>query len=49
MKYMYYFPKRNKLEISKVLSKFPRKTLNEGNNLFNFLKAVGFIVWTPPF
>ena len=32
----------NKLEISKVLSKFPRKTLNEGNNLFNFLKAVGF-------
>ena len=32
----------NKLEIAKVLSKFPRKTLFEGNNLFNFLKAIGF-------
>ena len=32
----------NKLEISKVLSKFPRNTLNEGNNLFNFLNAIGF-------
>jgi hypothetical protein len=32
----------NKLEISKILSAFPRKTLNEGNNSFNFLRAIGF-------
>jgi hypothetical protein len=32
----------NKLEVGKVLTAFPRKTLNQGNNSFQFLKAIGF-------
>ena len=32
----------NKLEIGKVLSAFPRNTLTQGSNSFNFLRAIGF-------
>lgn len=32
----------NKLEVGKILTAFPRKTLNQGTNSFQFLKAIGF-------
>jgi hypothetical protein len=32
----------NKLDVEKVLEAFPRNTLFQGNNAFEFLKAIGF-------
>ena len=38
----------NKLEVGKILTKFPRNTLFQGENAFDFLKAIGFYLTDNP-